>query len=122
MVYSLGHEVSYDPNPFPDVNGCEARINYSDAETRNTKKPHCIYERIKMLRDHHSDNSKCFGSKQKILTRHNETSRIDTFSYGNGTRNITVRIPSNQTCYLEYRLPAADLDPYIAIGLMFAEF
>ena len=118
LAMSKGFKIVYDPKPFPLVNGSGAHINYSDCETRQGQS---MSLRLKSLETHHNFNLEHFGTNQQRLTGKHETSNPSVFSVGCGTRDTTVRLPANQTQYLEYRLPAADMDPYVCTGMMFAE-
>ena len=65
-----------------------------------------------------------YGKHNELrLTGKHETSDINKFSYGIGTRNTSVRIP-NQTVkdncgYFEDRRPASNIDPYQATSIIF---
>lgn len=60
----------------------------------------------------------------KRLTGIHETSSIDKFTYGAGSRAASVRIPSQTVKdkgkgYIEDRRPASNIDPYIVSSLIF---
>ena len=54
---------------------------------------------------------------QKRLTGIHETAPFDKFSFGIGTRNTSIRIPTQtakDNCgYFEDRRPASNMDPYL---------
>lgn len=58
------------------------------------------------------------------LTGKHETSRLDQFSHGVGTRTTSIRIPNqvakDQCGYFEDRRPASDADPYLVTARLFA--
>jgi glutamine synthetase len=63
-----------------------------------------------------------FDNDQRLTGKH-ETSSMDVFSHGKGTRNTSVRIP-NQTVsaecgYFEDRRPAANVEVYGATAKLF---
>jgi len=62
-------------------------------------------------------------NNESRLTGHHETASYDTFSYGIGTRNTSIRI-GNDTYkegkgYFEDRRPAANMDPYLVTSIIF---
>ena len=56
------------------------------------------------------------------LTGHHETSSMDVFSWGVGTRHTSVRIPNSVVKdgkgYFEDRRPASNCDPYLVSDRM----
>ena len=65
-----------------------------------------------------------YGSDNHLrLTGIHETSSMDKFTSGIGTRNTSIRIPNhvmkNGCGYLEDRRPAANIDPYDATSTLF---
>ena len=72
----------------------------------------------------HQDHITVYGADNHLrLTGIHETSSIDKFTWGVGTRNTSIRIP-NQTfkdkCgYFEDRRPAANVDPYLSTSIIF---
>lgn len=61
------------------------------------------------------------GNKAR-LTGSYETSSMDTFSYGQGNRAASVRIPVYTANlgkgYYEDRRPASNIDPYLVSGII----
>jgi len=101
-----------------DWNGSGCHTNFSTAETRNTNGYNYILEYIKRLEKNHSKDIKLYGNdNDERLTGYHETSSIDKFSYGIGSRNTSIRIPQdtfNKKCgYLEDRRPSSSCDPYL---------
>ena len=59
---------------------------------------------------------------EKRLTGRNETELISKFSYGEGHRGASVRIPQlsldSKKGYFEDRRPASNIDPYLATAIL----
>ena len=71
----------------------------------------------------HAEHIAVYGANNhKRLTGLHETSSMDKFTWGIGTRNTSVRIPNvtrNNGCgYFEDRRPAANIDPYLATSII----
>ncbi len=76
-----------------------------------------------LLKEKHQDHLDLYGEDNNYrLTGHHETGNINTFTYGIGTRNTSIRIPNttfeNKCGYFEDRRPAANVDPYLACGII----
>jgi glutamine synthetase len=116
--------ICYTPKPFRDTNGSGCHINFSTVGTRANNGIEVIHEYIRKLEQNHSDHIAVYGNENdKRLTGLNETSSIDEFTWGVGTRNTSIRIPNivkNAGCgYFEDRRPAANIDPYLATSKLF---
>lgn len=119
--------ISYEPKPKENINGSGCHINFSTKNTRNNYENSglsYIYKYIENLRFCHSEMNTVYGENNYLrLTGNHETSSYDTFSYGIGTRNTSIRIPNetynNQYGYLEDRRPGANIDPYKATSMLF---
>ena len=76
------------------------------------------------LAANHKAHIEVYGADNHLrLTGKHETSSMDVFTYGKGTRNTSVRIP-NQTVkdgcgYFEDRRPAANVELYQATSKIF---
>ena len=109
--------ISYHPKLAPDANGQGCHINFSTKQMRETGGIDVIMASMEKLRDKHKEHISIYGEHNHLrLTGHHETSSMDTFSYGKGTRNTSIRIP-NQTVkdgcgYFEDRRPAANVELY----------
>lgn len=116
-------EICYEPKPRPDINGSGCHINFSTCKTRQKNGIEFIYKYIEKLNNKHLEHIAVYGENNHLrLTGFHETSSMDNFSWGIGTRNTSIRIP-NQTftdkCgYIEDRRPAANIDPYLAISII----
>lgn len=116
--------INYFPKIKSDINGSGCHINFSTIGTRAKDGIGVIHKYIEKLEKKHQEHIDVYGENNNLrLTGLHETSSIDKFSWGVGTRNTSVRIP-NQTfkdkCgYFEDRRPAANIDPYLATSVIF---
>ena len=123
LAEQINCSINYSPKPKPDINGSGCHINFSTYKTRYEDGIEFIYKYIERLSKNHSDHIAVYGENNHLrLTGLHETSSIDKFSWGVGTRNTSIRIP-NQTfkdkCgYFEDRRPAANIDPYLATSTL----
>lgn len=116
--------INYHPKPYPDINGSGCHINFSTVDTRNENGIETISTYIYRLGQKHNKHVESYGVDNHLrLTGLNETSSIDTFSWGVGTRNTSIRIPNqtmiNQKGYFEDRRPSSNIDPYLATHYLF---
>ncbi len=109
--------INYHPKLVPDANGQGCHINFSTKQMREAGGMDVIVESMEKLRDKHAEHISIYGADNHLrLTGKHETSSMETFSYGKGTRNTSIRIP-NQTVkdgfgYFEDRRPAANVELY----------
>jgi glutamine synthetase len=114
-----------DVKPRKELNGSGCHVNFSTKEMRNSDGYNKIEKAIKNLEKNHILHIKHYGSdNDKRLTGLHETSSIDEFSYGVGSRNTSIRIPNdtfkNKCGYLEDRRPSSTMDPYVVTSLLYA--
>lgn len=117
-------DIIYYPKVYIKLSGSGCHVNFSTTETRCENGIEKIMEYIGKLQGKHIEHIKCYGvDNDKRLTGLHETSNINEFSYGIGTRNTSIRIPNNcvnDGCgYIEDRRPAANMDPYIVTSKIF---
>lgn len=106
-------------------NGSGCHINFSTKKMREEGGFKAIEKAITNLSKEHDLHIKHYGSHNEMrLTGKNETSDINTFSYGIGSRDTSIRIPietkKNNYGYFEDRRPSSTLNPYISTSLLFA--
>lgn len=115
-------DVSFHPKALgPLWNGSGAHINFSMDEIRTEEYAYIrIIERIRKYHIH-TPAWEFYGSGNELrLTGMYETSSIDEFRFGTADRSASIRIPPDTAKahkgYLEDRRPAANIDPYLAVG------
>jgi glutamine synthetase len=121
-LYNAG--ISYYPKPSSLINGSGCHINFSTASMRAPGGLKVIESCMPKLEKRHKEHIAVYGEHNELrLTGKHETSDINKFSFGVGTRNTSVRIPT-QTAkdgfgYFEDRRPASNIDPYKATSIVF---
>jgi glutamine synthetase len=123
--------ISYEPKLYEKLNGSGCHINFStksmrgeDVRNYNTEGINYIFAGIKKLEAKHAEHIAAYGKDNHLrLTGLHETSSMDKFSWGIGTRNTSIRIGNetyrNNCGYFEDRRPAANVDPYLSTALLF---
>jgi glutamine synthetase len=116
--------ISYHPKLDSSTNGSGCHVNMSTKQSRDENGLDYIYNYINKLAKFHHFHIQKFGeNNRKRLTGKHETSSYELFSWGVGTRDTSIRI-GNKTNdekrgYFEDRRPAANMNPYIVLSLMF---
>ncbi|CAD8150529.1 unnamed protein product [Paramecium octaurelia] len=116
----FGIDINYDPKPIlGDWNGSGAHCNYSTLTTRSEGGYRYIVDKLMpILKENHLEMIKLYGQKNELrLTGRHETGKYDQFSWGDGSRGCSVRVPiitkEQGQGYFEDRRPAANIDPYL---------
>ena len=116
--------ICYLPKPKENINGSGCHINFSTIGTRSENGIEVIHTYINRLSKKHTEHINVYGQNNHLrLTGKHETSNINEFTWGIGTRNTSIRIPNqvfrDKRGYFEDRRPAANIDPYQATFQMF---
>lgn len=112
--------INYHPKPeLGDWNGSGCHINFSTETMRKSNGFDSIIQSMYKLESKHQEHMAVYGEyNDQRMTSDHETSSFDSFSYGVGNRQASVRIPfdtqRNRCGYFEDRRPAANIDPYLA--------
>ena len=124
LAEKLNLFIVYKPKPYANINGSGCQINFSTCNSRSQDGIEYIHKYIERLEKNHIQHISVYGENNHLrLTGLHETSSIDNFSWGIGTRNTSVRIPNQvfrEKCgYFEDRRPASNIDPYLATSTIF---
>ena len=123
VAEKYGATIDYSPKNSDSANGSGCHINFSTEKMRNEDGFQEILHCMKKLESKHAEHIAVYcANNHKRLTGLHETSSIDNFTWGIGTRNTSVRIPNathkNGCGYFEDRRPAANIDPYLATSII----
>ena len=117
-------QIVYTPKLYKHLNGSGCHANFSTEITRSDIGIEEIYKCMTKLEKKHTEHILVYGKdNENRLTGIHETSSMDKFTFGVGTRNTSVRIPNQvlkDGCgYFEDRRPAANIDPYQVTSIIF---
>ena len=124
VAEKYGAYISWHPKPFADCNGSGMHLNFSTADMRDPKKGRgAIKDCLRRLSIRHNEHINVYGAHNELrLTGKHETSSMDDFTHGIGTRNTSVRInhdtAKNWCGYIEDRRPASSCDMYEVMKIM----
>lgn len=114
--------VNFSAKPVLDSNwnGSGGHTNFSTKTMREIPNDglSAIYSAISKLGEKHKEHIAVYGNDNHLrLTGKCETSDIEKFTYGVGSRSASIRIPTqavtNQCGYLEDRRPSSSADFYL---------
>jgi glutamine synthetase len=116
-------QINYKPKISEEANGSGCHINFSTKTMREANGYQEIVGCMDKLANKHKEHIAVYGKDNHLrLTGLHETSSMDKFTWGIGTRNTSVRIPNatvkNGCGYFEDRRPAANIDPYLATSII----
>lgn len=121
----FGIDINYDPKPIQgDWNGTGAHCNFSTTKTRENGGYEYIKEfMLPLLEKNHQKMMLLYGlNNEARLTGKHETGEYNQFSWGDGSRGCSIRVPiitkELGKGYLEDRRPAANMDPYLVCSAL----
>ena len=117
-TYDIG--IDWHPKPHDGWNGSGCHTNFSTTLMREEGGEELFKRVMGVASEKHSLHMAKFGTlNERRMTGTHETSSYDSFSWGVGSRNTSMRVPT-QTAeqwkgYAEDRRPASNCDPYRVI-------
>ena len=115
-----GYDINIQPKPVKgDWNGSGMHTNFSTDEMRHDADVELFVDICDKFSNRHAEHIAVYGKdNDQRLTGLHETHDIHTFSYGEGDRGASIRIPietvdnNYKSGYLEDRRPAGNANPY----------
>jgi glutamine synthetase len=128
ILYKLSEEfninISFEPKVMNEINGSGLHTNFSTEETRAEGGLEKIRQYLNKMEPKHKEHLQVYGTgNEKRLTGHHETSSMEKFTWKDGDRGASVRIPyatiDDNKGYFEDRRPASNADPYLVTSKLF---
>lgn len=126
VAEAYGVSIGFDAKFFKDWSGNGGHTNFSTKQTREKGGMDLIInEHMPKLEKYHKEFIYLYGEGNDLrLKGIFDAPDINKFEYGVMDRKASVRIPSttkeNKGGYYEDRRPAANVDPYIAMSLIYS--
>jgi len=118
--------INYHPKPLQNYNGSGCHHNFSTVETRLlTSENYKDYYNSKFnsMKNSHTDTLTSYGEfNNERLTGIYETSNMNDFTFGFGTRHTSIRVSPYSFIYFEDRRPASNCDPYLSCEALLKSF
>jgi len=116
--------ISFEPKIRHDINGSGLHTNFSTDDTRVDGGLDVIRRYLEKMEPKHKEHIAVYGKdNDKRLTGHHETSSMEKFTWKDGDRGASVRIPygtiEDNKGYFEDRRPASNADPYLVTSKIF---
>ena len=127
ILYKLSEEfnvnISFEPKLLKEINGSGLHTNFSTDGTRGEGGYAVILDMMGKLGKKHEEHIAVYGDNTRRLTGLHETSSREKFSFSEGDRGKSVRIPYgtkiDKKGYFEDRRPASNADPYRVTSIIF---
>ena len=127
ILHKLSEEfkvnISFEPKLMAEINGSGLHTNFSTDETRGEGGYDVILQMMGKMEKKHEQHIAVYGDNSKRLTGLHETSSKEKFSFSEGDRGKSVRIPygtiNDNKGYFEDRRPASNADPYLVTSKIF---